>query len=57
MASAHVLLTFDVVVDNFEKESALLSDFFDNVFERFLVEPYCIVSSVFFHLRRLGLSF
>ena len=46
MASADVLLTFDVIVDDFKQESALLSDGFDNVFERFLVETYCIVNSV-----------
>ena len=46
MASAHVLLAFDVVVDDFKEESALLSDCFDNIFERFLVETYWIVNNI-----------
>ncbi len=51
MASAHILLCFDVIVDDFEEESALLSDCLDNVFERFLVKTYCTVNSVLVHLR------
>ena len=51
MASAHILLSFDVIVNDFEKESALLSDCLDNVFERFLVETYCIVNGVLVLLR------
>ena len=51
VASAHILLCFDVIVDDFEEESALLSDCLDNVFERFLVKTYCTVNSVLVHLR------
>lgn len=51
MASAHILLSFDVIVDDFEKESALLGDCLDNVFECFLVKTCCIVNSVRVRLR------
>ena len=51
MASAHILLSFDVIVDDFEKESALFSDGLDNVLERFLVKTCCIVNRVLVRLR------
>ena len=54
VASAHILLCFDVIVDDFEEESALLGDRFDNVFERFLVETCCTVNSVLVRIRLDG---
>ena len=52
VASTHILLSLDVIVDNLEKESALLSDCLDNVFERFLVKTYCVVNSVLVPLQK-----
>ena len=46
MAGADVLLGFDVVIDNFKKEPALLGNCLDNVFEGFLVESCCKVSHI-----------